>query len=86
MRLARRVAEHGLPRCERSRHDGVLGRHDAGFVEEDLRAAQPIGVHLVAAVDLDLRAKLRERVDVRVKATAADDVTARRRNGDASKS
>src|SRR3712207_7587393 len=40
--------------------------------EEDVPAAEPARAHVVAAVDLDLGAELRERVDVRVEAASAD--------------
>ena len=50
------------------------------LVEEDLRAAQPVGAQLVALADLDLGAELLERVEVRVEAAAADHVAARRRH------
>ena len=43
VRLARRVAEDGLARREDGSHEGVLRRHDARLVEEDVRAAQPVG-------------------------------------------
>jgi hypothetical protein len=83
VRLAGRVADHGLARCEHGGHDGVLRRHDARLVEEDVVAAQPVGrAHLEAAAELDFRAELSERVDVRIEAAAADDVAARRRNRD----
>ena len=80
MGLAGRVADHRLAGRERSGHDGVLGRHHARLVEEDLGASEPVGSHRVAAVQLDLRAELGERVDVRIEAAPADDVTARRRH------
>ena len=38
MRLTGGVADHRFAGCERSRHDRVLGRHHARFVEEDVLA------------------------------------------------
>ena len=43
VRLARRVADHGLSRREHRGHDRVLRRHDARLVEEDVLAAQAVG-------------------------------------------
>ncbi len=58
VRLAGGVADRGLAGREDGGHDRVLGRHHARLVEEDLGAAQPVRLHLVAALDLDLRAEL----------------------------
>ena len=80
MRLAGRVPDHGLAGREDGGHDRVLGAGHARLVEEDVRAAQAVRPHLVAAVRLDLGAELRERVDVRVQAPPADHVAARRRD------
>ena len=60
VRLAGRVADHGLALGEHGGHDDVLGRHHARLVEEDRLAAQRRRAHLVAAVDLDLGAELGE--------------------------
>src|SRR5205823_4299380 len=68
---------------ERGRHDSVLGRHHARLVEEDPLAAEAVGSHLVAPVDLDLRAELGERVDVRVEPPPPDHVAAGRWYGGA---
>ena len=54
VRLAGGVADRRLARCEDGRHHRVLGRHHARLVEEDLGAAQAVGRHLEAALDLDL--------------------------------
>ena len=77
--LARRVADHGAPRSERCRHQDVLGRHHARLVEEDIRAAQAVRPHLVEVAGLDVRAEVREPVDVRVEPSAPDDIAAGRR-------
>ena len=63
MRLARGVADDRLAGREDRGHDRVLGRHDARLVEEDVLADEPVGRHLVAAVDLDARAS-RQAEDV----------------------
>src|SRR5205085_1542566 len=47
---------------------------------EDVRPAQPVGVHLVAAVEVDVRTELGERVDMRVETSATDHVAPRRRD------
>ena len=78
MRLAGRVADHRLPGRERGRHDGVLGRHHACLVEEDPLPDEAARLHLVAAVQIDLRAELRECMDVRVEASPPDHVAAGR--------
>ena len=80
VRLARGVADHGLAFRENSRHDRVLGRHDARLVEEDVLAAETARPHLVAAVQGDLDPELRKGVHVRVEPTPADHVAARRRH------
>ena len=58
MRLARRVAEHRLALREHRRHHGVLRRHDARLVEEDLVPVQPSAVIVNVRLDLDRRAEL----------------------------
>src|SRR6266571_305184 len=83
VRLTGGVADHGLAGRERGRHDSVLGRHDARFVEEDVLAVQRAAAQLVAAADLDLRAQLGEGVDVRVEPAPADHVPAGRRRAHA---
>ena len=80
MRLAGGIADHRLALRERGRHDRVLGRHHARLVEEDPPAPEALGLHLVAAVDLDARAELGKRVNVRVEPAAADHVAAGRRH------
>jgi putative nucleotidyltransferase with HDIG domain len=80
VRLAGRVADHRLARRQGRGHDGVLGGHDARLVQEDVRPAKSVRPHLVEAVQVDLRAELGERVDVRVEAAPADHVAAGRRH------
>src|SRR5437764_1042895 len=81
VRLACGVADHRLAGGQDRCHDGVLRRHDAGLVEEDVVAAQPPAcAHLETAPELDLRPELRERMDVRVEPSPADDVAAGRRH------
>ena len=65
------------PEGERSGHDRVLGAGHAGLVEEHPRADQR-AFELVVLADRDPRAERVERVHVRVDATPADDVAARR--------
>src|SRR5207245_1617482 len=79
VRLASRVANHGLSLCERGRHDRVLGGHHARLVEEDPPATETGCLHLVAAVELDLCAQLRKGVNVRIEPAPADHVAAWRR-------
>ena len=81
VRLAGGVHDRRLARRERGRHHGVLGRHHRRLVEEDLRAAKPVGAHLVALADRDLGAEALERVEVRVEPAPADHVAAGRRHG-----
>ncbi len=78
--LARGVTDDRLALREHGGHDGVLRRHHGCLVEEQPLAAQTLGAQVVRAVQLDLDAELHERVDVRVEATAADHVPARRRD------
>jgi hypothetical protein len=80
VRLARGVADHGLALRQRRRHEGVLRRHHARLVEEDPLATEAVSPHFVAAVHLDQRPELGQRVDVRVEPTSADHVAAGRRN------
>ena len=84
VRLARRVAEDRLAGRQRGGHDGVLGRHDARLVEEDVLAVHDSAANLVAAADRDVRAELVERVDVGIEAPPADDVSAGGRHAHAS--
>src|SRR5205085_4283152 len=49
------------------------------LVEEDPPAPKTVGLHLVAAVDLDPRAQLSECVNVRIEPAPADHVAPRRR-------
>ena len=81
VRLAGGVPERRLALGERRRHDGVLRPGDAGLVEEQRRALETLGAHLVALARLDLGAESGKCVDVRVDPAAADDVAARRRHG-----
>ena len=75
---------HRLALGEHGRHDRVLGRHDATPRRGTARLPRsPSVAHLVGAVELDLDAELRERVDVRVEPAPADHVAARRRHGHA---
>ena len=83
VRLAGRIPDHRLALGEHRRHDDVLRRHHARLVEEDGLAAKPGRGHLVAPVDRDLCAELREAVNVRIEAPAPDHVAAGRRDGDA---
>ena len=80
VRLTGSVPEGRLPLGEHRRHDSVLRPGDAGFVEEQRRAAKALGSHLVRRSRLDLGTERGERVDVGVDAAAADDVAARRRH------
>ena len=80
VRLAGRVPDARLPVGEHGSHDRVLRPHDGRLVEVEPLAAEPVGSHLVGAVELDVDAELLERVDVRVEPPATDDVAARRRN------
>jgi hypothetical protein len=81
VRLARGVADHGLAGRGDGRHHRVLRRHHARLVEEDVRAAQPVGRHLVdRAAHVDGRTELGEGMDVRVEAASPDHVSARRRH------
>ena len=80
--LAGGVADHGLTRRQHGGHDGVLGRHHAGLVQEDALAAEtPVCVHLVAVAQVDCRAHPGEGVDVRIESAAADQVAAGRWHG-----
>ena len=79
VRLAGRVADHGLAARKDGGHDRVLGAHHARLVEEELAAREALGAELVAPVDVDLGAELLERVDVRVEAPPSDHVASRRR-------
>src|SRR5207302_1668148 len=80
VRLARRVADHGLAAGENGGHDRVLRPGYARLVEEDVRRAQAVRPHPVLPVRLDLGAELRERVDVRVEPPPTDHVAAGRRD------
>ena len=82
VRLAGRIPDHRLALGEHGRHDDVLRGHHARLVEEDGLAAKPGRAHLVAPVDRDLCAELREPVNVRIEAPAPDHVAAGRRHGD----
>ena len=68
-----------LPGVSARRHDDVLRRHHARLVEEDVRAAQAVCAHLVEVAGLDVRAEVREAVDVRVEPSPPDDVASGRR-------
>src|ERR671923_909909 len=83
MRLAGGIDENRLSGREYGRHQGVLGRHHARLVEEDVLPAQGAAAHLVASSDLYSGTELGEGVDVWVEAPAPDHVTAGRRRADA---
>src|SRR5207244_1902362 len=81
VRLAGCVADHRLSRREDGGHDGVLGRHDARLVEEDVLAAQAAcGTDLEARAHFDLCAELCECMNVRIESAPADHVSPRRRH------
>ena len=78
--LARRVADHRLARRQHRGHDDVLRSRHRRLVEEDLGSPQAVRAHAVDLVGADVRAKHRERVNVRVEPAAPDDVAAWRRD------
>ena len=80
VRLAGGVADHGLARRERGRHDRVLGCHHARLVEEDVLPPQAVGSELETRADIDVGAELLQGMDVRVEAPPPDHVAARRRD------
>jgi hypothetical protein len=56
---------------------------DSCLVEEHVLTLQAVGrANVEARADLDLRAELRERVDVRIEPAPADHVSAGRRDAD----
>ena len=80
VRLAGGVHDRRLAGGERSGHDGVLRPGHRRLVEEDLRPDEAVRLHVEAPVGRDLRPEARQRVDVRVEAPPADDVSAGRRH------
>ena len=54
VRLAGRVADHGLVAGQDGRHDRVLSAHHARLVEEELRPREPAGAELSRAQDREL--------------------------------
>ena len=80
VRLAGGVPDHGLALGQHRRHHGVLRAGDGRLVEEQLRPDEPVRPHVEAPVRLDLRAEVRERVDVDVEPAPADHVSAGRRD------
>ena len=79
--LAGRVADHGRAGRECGGHQRVLGRHHRGLVHEHVGGTQPArGAQHDLAVAVGGGAHRPERVQVRVQATAADHIAARRRH------
>ena len=80
VRLGRGVLKSRRPRCERGRHQGVLGPHHGRLVHEDGAGLEPAG----RGGDIDhprardLGAHVDEGVEVRVEAAAPDEVAAGR--------
>ena len=68
------------PSARARRHDGVLRPGDACLVEEQRRALETLGAHLVPLTGLDVRAERGERVNVRVDPAAANHVPSGRRH------
>ena len=82
MGLARRVAEHRAALGHHRGHERVLGAGDAGLVEEDVGAGEALGLELVAVAHHDGGAELLQREEMGVHPAPADDVAARRGQGD----
>ena len=82
VRLARGVADARPSLGEDGGHDGALRARDRRLVQVEPLPAEPVGPHLVRAVQLNFDPELLERVDVGVEAAAPDHVAARRRHGD----
>jgi len=80
VRFAGGVRDRRLTRRQDGGHQGVLGRHHARLVEEDVGAAQAVGLHLVAGVELDRRTEALEGMDVRIEPSPSDHVATRRRH------
>ena len=78
VRLAGGVAEHRRALRRDGGDERVLGGRDARLVEEDVGAAEPLRAQNERVVELEARAELLEREEVRVDAASADDVAARR--------
>src|SRR5882672_10398876 len=79
VRLAGGVPQGGGAAGGHRRHQRVLGRRDAGFVEENVGPGKGLRLELVGGADGDLRAEPLEGEEMRVHAPPADHVAARRR-------
>src|SRR5439155_6253312 len=64
VRLAGGVAERGPAAGGDRCHQGVLGRRDAGFVEENIGPGETLRLELVGGADGDLRAQSLEREEM----------------------
>ncbi len=79
VRLAGGVPQGGRAAGGHRRHQRVLGRRDAGFVEENVGPGKGLRLEVVGGADGDLRAEPLEGEEMRVHAPPADHVAARRR-------
>ena len=82
VRLAGGVAQDRASLGRHRRHERVLGAGDARLVEEDVGADEALGLELVAVAHVDRGAELLQRQEVGIDPAPADDVAARRRQGD----
>jgi hypothetical protein len=77
--LAGRVPQYRCALRGRCGDQGVLGRGDAGFVEEDIRSTKAVHPHLDQLTVGERGAELFERKEMGVQPAPADDISARRR-------
>ena len=82
VRLACGVAKDRSPAGGDRRGQGILRRRHAGLVKENVRAAQLRRAQAERILELERNAQTFEREEVRVEPSAADDVTAGRRQLD----
>src|SRR3954469_22105941 len=77
--LAGGVSQHGRAPRGGGGNERVLRRRDTGFVEENIRAAEAVDLHVDHLAVRELRTELLEREEVGVESAAADHIPARRR-------
>src|SRR3989454_12299475 len=79
VRLAGGVAQRGRAAGGARRHQGVFGRRDTRFVEENIGPGEALRFELVGGADGDFRPEPLEGEEMRIYAPPADHIATRRR-------